>query len=111
MRFKNDRERHLFKTRKERRLLDEFLTDETLMAHTALTLFKTKRIDPPDDVYRGLVYFINEEWKKKPGSLCLLYETKKRVQADMPPAVKEIVFDQVCYFFKVYSAVLAKEGF
>jgi hypothetical protein len=111
MRFKNDTERYLFKTRKERRLLAEFLRDENFMAHTVLNMFKAKHIDPPDDVYRGLAYFINEEWKKKAGSLCILYETKKRVQAEMPPVVKETAFDQVCYFFKVYCAVLAKEGF
>jgi hypothetical protein len=111
MRFKNDTERYLFKTRKERRLLTEFLHDETMTAKVVLDLFKSKHSDPPDGVYRGLAYFINEEWTKKPGSLCLLYETKNRVQAEMPPVVKETAFDQVCYFFKVYCAVLAKEEF
>jgi hypothetical protein len=111
MRFKNDTERYLFKTRKERKLLAEFLHDETIMAKVVLDLFKSKHIDPPDDVYRGLAYFINGEWEKKAGSLCLLYETKNRVQAEMPPVVKETAFDHACYFFKVYCAVLAKEGF
>jgi hypothetical protein len=111
MRFKNDMERYLFKTRKERRILTEFLQDETTMAQVVLDLFKSKHLDPPDDVYRGVAYFINREWEKKAGSLYLLYEAKKRVQEEMPPVVKETAFDQVCYFFKIYCAVLAKEGF
>jgi hypothetical protein len=111
MRFKSVEEKYLFKTRKERKILSGFLDEETLIAHTILNIFRQKRIEPSDDVYRGLAYFINEEWTKKPGSLCLLYETKRRVEADMPPVLKETAFDHVCYFFKIYCAVLAKEGY
>jgi hypothetical protein len=111
MRFKNVEEKHLFKTRKERKILSGFLEEETLMAQVVLALFRQKQVDPPDDVYRGLAYFINEEWIKKPGSLCLLYETKKSVEADMPPVIKETAFDQACYFLKAYCAVLTKEGY
>jgi hypothetical protein len=111
MRFANPTEKYRFKTRKERRILSEFLKDETIMAKAVMDMFRLKHIEPPDDVYRGLAYFINEEWAAKAGSLCLLYETKRRVQADMPPVTKENAIDQVCYVFKMYSAVLAKEGF
>jgi hypothetical protein len=111
MRFKTDEEKYLFKTRKERKILSDFLNEETIMAHALLNIYKQKRIEPPDDIYRGLAYFINEEWGKKPGSLCLLCETKREVMAAMPPVVKETAFDQACYIFKVYCAVLAKEGY
>jgi hypothetical protein len=111
MRFKNDTEKYLFKTRKERTVLSEFLNEETEMAYTVLNLFKDKHFEMPDDVYRGLAYFINEEWKQKGGSLCLLYETKKHIQKEMPPVTKETALDQVCYFFKMYCAVLTKEGY
>ncbi|WP_026043416.1 hypothetical protein [Treponema primitia] len=111
MRFANPMEKHRFKTRKERRILSDFLTEETIMAKAVMNMFRQKHIDPPDDVYRGLAYFINEEWAAKAGSLFLLYETKRRVQTNMPPVTKEIALDQMCYFFKMYCAVLAKEGF
>jgi hypothetical protein len=111
MRFANPEEKYRFKTRKERRILSDFLTEETVMARAVMNRFRQKHSDPPDDVYRGLAYFINEEWATKAGSLCLLYETKRQVQADMPPVTKETAIDQVCYVFKMYYAVLAKEGF
>jgi hypothetical protein len=111
MRFANPAEKHRFKTRKERKILSDFLKEETIMAQAVMNRFRQRRIDLPDDVYRGLAYFINEEWATKAGSLCLLYETKRRVQADMPPVTKENAIDQVCYVFKMYCAVLAKEGF
>jgi hypothetical protein len=111
MRFADPTEKHRFKTRKERKILSDFLNEETIMAQTVMNMFRQKHIDPPDDVYRGMTYFINEEWATKAGSLCLLYETKRDVQAKMPPVTKENAIDQVCYFFKIYCAVLAKEGF
>jgi hypothetical protein len=111
MRFANPEEKYRFKTRKERKILSDFLTEETIMAQALMDRFRQRHIEIPDDVYRGLVYFINEEWATKAGSLCLLYETKRRVQADMPPVTKENVIDQVCYVFKIYCSVLTKEGF
>jgi hypothetical protein len=111
MRFANSEEKYRFKTRKERTILSDFLTEETIIAQALMNMFRQKHIEPPDDVYRGLAYFINEEWVTKAGSLCLLYETKRQVQAKMPPVTKETALDQVCYFFKMYCAVLAKEGF
>lgn len=81
------------------------------MAQTILDIFRQKKQWPPDDVYRGLAYFINREWQKKSGSLYLLYNAKQRVQADMPPVEKETAFDQACYFFKMYCVILTKEGF
>jgi hypothetical protein len=111
MRFANPEEKYRFKTRKERKVLSDFLTEETVIAQALINRFRQRHIEPPDDVYRGLAYFINEEWAAKAGSLCLLYETKRQVQADMPPVTRETAIDQVCYVFKMYCAVLTKEGF
>jgi hypothetical protein len=111
MRFKNGTDKYFFKTRKERTALSDFLNEETVMANTVLNICKSKHIEIPDDVYRGLAYFINEEWEQKGGSLYLLFETKKGVQKEMPLVTKETALDQMCYFFKMYSAVLAKEGY
>ncbi|MFP3040295.1 hypothetical protein LQZ19_00590 [Treponema primitia] len=111
MRFTNPTEKHRFKTRKERRILSDFLTEETIMAKAVMNMFRQKHIHLPDDVYRGLAYFINEEWAAKAGSLFFLYETKRRVQANMPPVTKETALDQMCYFFKMYCAVQARKDF
>jgi hypothetical protein len=111
MRFKNDEERWLYHTRKERKILEDFVREEKLMAMTVFDIYRQKHVEMPDDVYRGIAFFINEEWLKKPGSLCLLYETKQHILADMPAVEKETALDQTCYFFKVYCAALTKGGF
>ena len=72
MRFKNDEERWLYHTRKERKVLEDFVQEEKLMAKTVMDIYRQKHQEMPDDVYRGIAFFINEEWLKKVGSLYLL---------------------------------------
>jgi len=91
--------------------LEAFIREERETALNLLDWFRASRCDMPDDEYRAVVFIRNEEFRTKLGSLTLLYETRKRVYAELPRTTKETAIDITRFRFKVYSAVLMKGGY
>ena len=91
--------------------LDDFISHETEWANDLIVWYRCKKLDMPDDEYRGCAYFLNKEYLKKAGSLTLLYETHLRCEADLPEFTKESAFDLVRYKYKTYAHVLSKGGY
>ena len=96
---------------KQQRLLNEFVLHETEWAENLFIWYKYKKLEVPDDEYRGAAYFMNSEYKIKPGSLTLLYETYLRCEDEMPKITKESAFDSLRYRYRLYAVVLTKGGF
>jgi hypothetical protein len=65
----------------------------------------------PDDIYRACAYFINGEYGRKRGSLCLLYEANEKLQQEKIKITKENAMDVLCYRYQVYAAMLREGGF
>ena len=91
--------------------LDAFVKRETNAAENLIDICRLRSIDLPDDEYRGVVFFRNAEYKRKPGSLALLYQTGRRLDSELPQSTKENIIDIVRFRFKIFSAVLQKGGY
>jgi len=68
-------------------------------------------MEMPDDEYRACAFFINGEYKGKPGSLTLLYAMYLRCCNELPRVTKEIAFDLLAFRFKNYVMVLKTGGY
>ncbi|MCL2441076.1 MAG: hypothetical protein FWD14_05000 [Treponema sp.] len=97
--------------RKQQRILDDFIAHETEWANDLMLWYRVKKLEMPEDEYRGVSYFLNKEFTKKTGSLSLLYETSVRCDNELPEFTKELAFDLVRFKYKMYSAVLEKGGY
>jgi hypothetical protein len=73
--------------------------------------YRAKKRDIPDDEYRAVAFFKNEEYLNKPGSLTLLYSMCQRMSRELPPATRETACDLVAYRYHVYAVTLEKGGF
>ncbi|MCL2410631.1 MAG: hypothetical protein FWC97_03210 [Treponema sp.] len=104
-------EKYQDKILKQQRILENFTSHETEWANDLILWYRCKKLDMPDDEYRGVSYFLNNEYKKKIGSLTLLYQTYLRCEAELPQGTKENAFDLVRFRYKMYAAVLANGGF
>jgi len=99
------------KIQKQQIILDEFSAHEIEWANDLLLWYRCKKIDMPDDEYRGVSFFLNKEFRNKPGSLTLLYQTFLRCEAELPVGTKEMAFDLLRFRYKMYAAVLEKGGY
>jgi hypothetical protein len=97
--------------RKQQKILDEFAAHETEWANDLILWYRCKKLDMPDDEYRGVSYFLNNEFKRKAGSLTLLYQTYLRCEAELPEGTREMAFDLLRFRYKMYGNVLTKGGF
>ena len=104
-------ERYQYNLRKQQRELEDFAAHEIEFADDLLFWYRCRKQDMPDDVYRAFVFFKNQEYLAKPGSLSLLYQTYIRCCNELPGATRENAFDLLCFRFKLYTAVLKKGGF
>jgi hypothetical protein len=104
-------EKYLYSLRKQREALVSFAVDEELNSELLLTYYKQKGRDMPDDIYRACAFFINREYKRKPGSLYLLYQTKEKLQKDITVVTKENAVDILCYRYQMYAAILREGGY
>jgi hypothetical protein len=104
-------QRYLYSLRKQREALEAFADDEEVNSGTLMALYKRKRRDMPDDVYRACAFFINREYLFKRGSLTLLYQAKEKLQKEIKIITKENAVDILCYRYQAYAAVLREGGF
>ena len=104
-------ERYQDSIRKQQRVLEDFVAHEIEFADDLLFWYRCKKLDMPDDVYRAFVFFKNQEYLVKPGSLSLLYQTYVRCSNELPNATRENAFDLLCFRFKMYTFTLDKGGY
>jgi hypothetical protein len=103
--------KYLEKILRQHKELEEFAKHETEWAEDLLLWYKVKKREIPDNEYRGVVFFINREYLRKPGSLTLCYLAYKDMVMELPAATNETAFDLLAYRYKVYCAVLEKGGY
>ena len=111
MRRRTPQDRYNDNVRKQRRALEEFATHEIEWADHLMTLYKIRKLEMPDDEYRGCAYFQNKEYLKKPGSLTLLYSMYLRCWRELPEVTKEQAFDLLRFRFRLYAQTLEKGGY
>jgi hypothetical protein len=104
-------ERYLYSLRKQREALTSFAADEEADSEMLLLYYKQKGRDMSDDIYRACAFFINQEYRRKPGSLFLLYETKEKLQKEFTKITKENAADVLCYRYRMYAAMLREGGY
>ena len=99
------------KLRKQQVALEEFAAHEIEFADDLLYWYRVKKQDIPDTVYRGVVYFLNREFHKKPGSLTLLYNLNNQLMKELPEYTKELAFALLSYRYRKYGLALNEGGF
>ena len=104
-------QRYNFNRRKQQLKLQEFAAHEIEWAHDLLLWYKCKKRVIPDDEYRGCAYFLNKEFKNKPGSLTLLYKVYLRCYTELPEGTKENRFNLLRFRYRMYAITLEKGGF
>jgi hypothetical protein len=104
-------ERYKYNNRKQQKILEEFAEHEIEWAEHLLTWYKLKKVDMPDVEYRACAFFMNREYRNKPGSLTLLYQMYMRCGNELPSVTRENAFDILCFRFKMYAEVLKTGGF
>jgi hypothetical protein len=97
--------------RKEQRVLEEYAAHEIEWADDLLLWYKVKHKEIPDDEYRGVVFFKNREYLRKPRSLALLYRMYCDLNRELPASTKETAFYLLAYRYKMYAEVLQAGGF
>ena len=97
--------------RKQQKTLEEFAAHEIEWAEDLLYWYRLQKKDIPDDEYRGVAYFINKEFTRKPGSLTLLYILHSRLMDELPEPTRELAFDLLAYRFKKYGLTLTEGGY
>jgi len=104
-------ERYKYNLDKQKRKLDDFIEHETEWANDLILWYRIKKIDMPEDEYRGCAYFINKEYLIKKSSINLLYQAHLSCNEELPELTKENAFNQVKYKYKLYTHVLKKGGY
>ena len=104
-------ERYAYRIRKQRRILEEYSEYEFEWANDLITWYRCRKEEMPDDVYRACAFFINREYKMKPGSLTLLYEMYLRCNRELPEVTRENGFDILCFKYRMYAEVLKTGGY
>ena len=100
-----------YAARNEIAAVARFIKQETDAAETLSEWCRISHFDLPDDEYRAVAFFRNAEYKTKRGSLALLYETRRRLDRELPHSTKETAVDITRYRFKVFCAALQTGGF
>jgi hypothetical protein len=111
MRRRTPEERYRDNIRQQRKTLEKFVAHETEWANDLMLWYRAKKLEMPEDEYRGVSYFLNYEHKNKPGSLTLLYSMYLRFHEELPPVTKENAFDLLRFQFKMYAVVLKQGGY
>ena len=111
MKRRTPEERYKENIRKQQKILMEFAENECEWADNLMMWYKVKKIEMPDDEYRVCAFFINREYRNKPGSLTLLYQMNVRCNDELPQATREIAVDLLRFRYRMYASVLAKGGY
>jgi hypothetical protein len=101
-------QRYNYNIRKQQKILEDYAEHEFEWATDLLSWYRHKKIDMPEDEYRACAFFTNREYKKKPGSLTLLYGVYLRCIHEMPKVTRENAFDLLRFQFKMYAKTLEK---
>ena len=108
---KTSEQRYQENLNQQRIKINDFIAHETEWANDLMLWYRIKKIDMPDDEYRGCAYFINKEYFSKKGSVNFLYEANLKCEEDLPEETKENALDLMRYKYKMYAHVLSKGGF
>jgi hypothetical protein len=108
---KDPEERYRDNLRKQQKTLEDFAAHEIEWAGDLLLWYRVKHKEIPDDEYRGAAFFINREYRNKPGSLTLAYEMYLRCCKELPLSTRETAFELLAYRFKLYAEVLNSGGY
>ena len=111
MRRKSPEDKYRDKLRKQQKALEEFAAHEIEYADDLLLWYRVKKRDIPDDAYRGVAYFMNREFHKKPGSLTMLFRLYNQLKDELPPPTRELAFDLLSYRYKRYGQSLIEGGY
>jgi hypothetical protein len=111
MKRRTPEERYKYSLRKQQKTLEEFASHEIEWAEHLIEWYRLRKEEMPDDEYRGVAYFINKEFIKKPGSLTLLYLLYNRLMDELPKPTKELAFDLLAYRYKQYGVTLIAGGY
>jgi len=111
MRHRTQEERYLYNVRKQQATLEEFASQEIEWADDLMLWYSIRKEEMPDDQYRAVAYFKNNEYLRKPGSLTLLYEVFLQCIKELPEPTKETAFHLMAYRYKAYAMALKKGGF
>jgi hypothetical protein len=111
MRRKDPEERYRENIRHQQKILEEYAAHEIEWADDLLLWYRLKKQEIPDDEYRAVAFFKNNEYLRKPGSLTLLYSMYRRLIEELPEPTKETAFDLVAFRYKIYARTLDKGGF
>jgi hypothetical protein len=104
-------EKYKYNIRKQEKTLEDYSEHEFEWAEHLIKWYQWKKEDMPDDEYRACAFFINREYKNKPGSLTLLYQMFVRCYKELPDVTKENAFDILRFRFKMYTKTLEKGGY
>ena len=96
---------------KQENKLDNFIDHEIEWAEHLIKWYGWKKEDMPDDEYRSCAFFLNREYRNKPGSLTLLYQMYLRCGRELPDVTKENAFDILRFRYKMYTKVLETGGY
>jgi hypothetical protein len=99
-------ERYLRALEKQEALLDGCVEDERLMADMLLLRYQGQGRDVPEDIYRAVAFFLNEEFKRWPELKITLYELRGKIMKTIKIENKERAVDALCYRYQVYGRAL-----
>jgi hypothetical protein len=108
---KTPEDRYKENVRKQQKILEEFAAHEMEWANDLLVWYRHKKLDMPEDEYRGCSFFLNKEFSHKPGALTLLYMMYLRLEKELPETNKENAFDLLRFRYKTYAKLLKTGGY
>ena len=111
MKRRTPEERYKENIRKQQKILEEYAAHEIEWAEHLIDWYKLNSQDMPNDEYRAAAFFLNREYRMKPGSLSLLYKAYIQCLNELPNVTRENAFDILCFRYKMYAAVLKTGGF
>jgi hypothetical protein len=101
----------LARVKKERALLKEFIAKSKEDADDLLYIYRHDKTAIPDDEYRAVAFFLNDEYADKPGALSSLYDISERLATELPPVTLETVFEHMRFRFIVFNKILQEGGY
>ena len=111
MKRRTPEERYRDSIRKQQKILEEFAEYEYEWSGDLMLWYRLKKLDMPDDEYRACAFFLNREYRNKPGSLTLLYQMYLRCGTELPDVTKENAFDILRFKYRMYAKVLEKGNY
>jgi hypothetical protein len=104
-------ERYKYNVRKQEKKLEDFAEHEYDWAGHLIKWYGWKHEEIPDDEYRACAFFLNREYRNKPGSLTLLYGMYLRCGKELPDVTKENAFDILRFRYRMYAVLLKNGGY